>query len=149
MSNKGNQTKKFDQSIKHDRRIICLEKSSIKCGGETIPRIFSKKQKIGIPLDQQSKLFLQIIFIACQGLGYRNILKLSVSGRPLAFVWYKVFLKNKKRLRTSHQLVDSFPAWSLKKIFSLSYSFNWSNFIVWLPLSLCVLQFFVNQVVTW
>ena len=83
--------------------------------GKTIPRPFSKKQKLVIPLDQQSKVFLEIIFIVCQDLVYRNILKLN--GRPLPFASYKVFLKMKKRVRTSHP--DSFLAWFLKKNISL------------------------------
>ena len=31
---------------------IILDKSSTECGGETIPRPFSKKSKLGIPLAQ-------------------------------------------------------------------------------------------------
>ena len=92
-------------------RIICLEKSYIKMLWRNYPRTHSKKQKLDISLDQQSKLFLQIIFIVCQDLDYRNILKLN--GRPLPFASYKAFLKMKKRVRTSRS--DSFPAWLLKK----------------------------------
>ena len=43
---KGNQTMKFGQLIKYDMRNIFLEKLYTKCGGETIPRPFSKKTKI-------------------------------------------------------------------------------------------------------
>ena len=49
---KGNQTIKFGQSIEHNMRDIFLEKSSTKCGEETIPRPFSKKSKLSISLDQ-------------------------------------------------------------------------------------------------
>ena len=42
---KGNQTMKFGQLIKYDMRNIFLEKLYTKCGGETIPRPFSKKTK--------------------------------------------------------------------------------------------------------
>ena len=80
-----------------------------------MPRPYSEKQKLDIPLDQQSKFFLQIIFIVCQDLGYRNILKLN--GRPLPFASYKIFLETKKRIRTIRP--DSFPAWFLKKDISL------------------------------
>ena len=38
-----NQTMKFGQLIQNSMRNIFLEKSYTKCGGETIPRHFSKK----------------------------------------------------------------------------------------------------------
>ena len=47
---KGNQTMEFGQLIEHEN--IFLEKSCTKCGGETIPRLFFKKSKLGISLDQ-------------------------------------------------------------------------------------------------
>ena len=40
------------QLTEHNIRIIFLEKSYTKCGGETIPRSFSKKSKLNISLDQ-------------------------------------------------------------------------------------------------
>ena len=43
---KSNQAKKFGQLIEYKMRNILLEKSSAKCGGETIPKPFSKKIKI-------------------------------------------------------------------------------------------------------
>ena len=42
---KGNQAMKFGQLIEYNTRNIFLEKSCTKCGGETIPRCFSKKSK--------------------------------------------------------------------------------------------------------
>ena len=62
--------------------------------------------------------------------GYRNILKLS--SRPLAFISYYVFLKNKKRSGTSHPV--PFSASFLKKMLLLLYCINWPSFIIWLPL---------------
>ena len=41
----GNQTMKFGELIEYDMRNIFLEKSYAKRGGETIPRLFSKKPK--------------------------------------------------------------------------------------------------------
>ena len=41
---KSNQTMKFDRLIKHDMRNIFLEKTCAKCGGENVPRPFSKNQ---------------------------------------------------------------------------------------------------------
>ena len=49
---KGNQTMKFGQLIECNMRNIFLEKSYTKCGGETIPRLFSGKWKLSITLDQ-------------------------------------------------------------------------------------------------
>ena len=43
---KGNQTTKFAQLTECNMRNIFLEKSYIKCGGQTIPKPFSKKIKI-------------------------------------------------------------------------------------------------------
>ena len=48
---KGNQTMKLGQLIKCNIKNIFLEKSFTKCGGETIPRPFSEKIKLGISLD--------------------------------------------------------------------------------------------------
>ena len=61
---KGNQTMKFGQLIAYNIRNIFLEKSYTKCGGETIPspRLFSKKSKLSISLDQYSKV-LYILFL--------------------------------------------------------------------------------------
>ena len=43
---------KFVQVIKYNMRNIFLEKPYTKCGGETIPRPFSKKSKLSTSLDQ-------------------------------------------------------------------------------------------------
>ena len=53
---KCNQTIKLGQLIEHKMRYrnIFLEKSYTRCGGETIPRPFSKKSKLNIFLDQFS-----------------------------------------------------------------------------------------------
>ena len=44
---------KSGQFIEHNMRNIFLEKLFAKCGGETSPRPFFKKSKLGISLDQQ------------------------------------------------------------------------------------------------
>ena len=49
---KENQTMKFGQLIDYEMRNIFLEKSYSKYGGETSPRPFSEKLKLGISLDQ-------------------------------------------------------------------------------------------------
>ena len=42
---------KFGQLIEYNIRNIFVEKSYAECGGETIPRTFSKKLKFSISLD--------------------------------------------------------------------------------------------------
>ena len=49
---RGNQALKFDQLIEYNVRNIFTEKSYTTCGGETIPRPFSKKSKLNLSLDQ-------------------------------------------------------------------------------------------------
>ena len=49
---KDNQTVKFGQLIEYIMRKIFLEKSYRKCVGETSPKLFSKKSKSSISLDQ-------------------------------------------------------------------------------------------------
>ena len=53
---KDNQTIKFGQLVEYNMRNIFLEKLYAKCGGETIPRPFSKKSKLSRSLDQKSKV---------------------------------------------------------------------------------------------
>ena len=77
---------KFCQLKEYNMRNILLEKSFKISGGETIPRPFSEKPKLSKSLNQQSKTFVQLIFIVCQVEGYQNMLKLS--SRPLAFISY-------------------------------------------------------------
>ena len=48
----GKQTMKFSQFIDKNMTAIFLEKSFSKCGGDDIPRPFSKKSKLNICLDQ-------------------------------------------------------------------------------------------------
>ena len=48
---KVNQTMKFGQLRQYCMRNIFLERSYTNCDRETIPRLFSKKSKLSIPLD--------------------------------------------------------------------------------------------------
>ena len=52
LRDKGSQTMKFGQLIECNMGISFLEKSYIKCGGETSPRPFSEKLKLNKSLDQ-------------------------------------------------------------------------------------------------
>ena len=49
---KDNQTVEFGQLIEYNMRKIFLEKVYPKCGGQTTPKLFSKKSKLSISLDQ-------------------------------------------------------------------------------------------------
>ena len=51
LRNTGNYTKKLGQLIEYNMKNIFLEKSYTKCGGETIPRLFSTTSKLNISLD--------------------------------------------------------------------------------------------------
>ena len=64
---------------------IFLEKSCIKCGGETSPRLFPEKLKLGMSLDQQSKVLYSLLLLY-DNLKTQNITKLSY--RPIAFTSY-------------------------------------------------------------
>ena len=150
---------KFDQLIECNMRNIFPEKPYTKCGEEVSPRLFYKKSKFSIPLDQLSemlwRLFLlyykkskfsipldqlsemlwRLFLLYGQVDVYQNILKLR--WWPLAFTLCKVFLKHKKRSRTS--LPTSFLHGFWRKIFLKLYFRNWTNFIGWLPLHLEIL----------
>ena len=53
----------FGQLIEYNMRIIFLEKPFSKCGGETIPRSFSKKSKLSISLDQWSEVLYRLFLL--------------------------------------------------------------------------------------
>ena len=53
---KGSQALKFGQLIEYNMRNIFPEKSYKKYSGEASPRLFYKKPKLSISLDQQSEL---------------------------------------------------------------------------------------------
>ena len=52
---------KFGQLIEYNMRNIFVEKSYTKCAGETIPRLLSKKSKLGTPLDQLCKVLNSLL----------------------------------------------------------------------------------------
>ena len=54
---------KFGQLIECNMRNIVLEKSCTKYGGETSPRHFSEKLKLGISLDQQFKVLYSLFYL--------------------------------------------------------------------------------------
>ena len=54
---------KFGQLIECNMGNTFLEKSYTKCGGETSPRPFSEKLKLGISLDQFSKVLYSLFLL--------------------------------------------------------------------------------------
>ena len=56
---KDNQMK-FGQLMRYNMRSIFLGKLYTKCGGETILRLFSKKSKLSLSLDQYSKVLYSL-----------------------------------------------------------------------------------------
>ena len=107
-------------------KIIC------KCGGNTSPRPFSKKSKLSIALDQQSKVLYSLFLLYVQVQGYRSLLK-GAEHLLLPHIKLFFFFKKKKGYGTSSATL--FSAWFLKIFFTLC-SINWPNFTVWLSLLL-------------
>ena len=60
---KDNQTMKFGQLIEYNMKNIFPKKSYINCGGETIPRPFSKKSKLIRSLHQLSKVLYSLFLL--------------------------------------------------------------------------------------
>ena len=85
---------KLGQLIEFNMGNIFLEKSYTKCGGETIPRPFSKKIKIKHISGSIVQSFIQSVSGVYQVEGYLKISTLSY--RPLAFTSYKSHIKQNK-----------------------------------------------------
>ena len=60
---KDNQAMKFGQLIEYNMRKYFLEKSYTKCGGDTIPRPFSKNSELNIFLDQLLKVLCNLFLL--------------------------------------------------------------------------------------
>ena len=64
------QTLSNGQLTEYNMKNIFLEKSCKKCGGETIPRSFSKKSILSLSLDQQSEIFCSLFLLYVQADDY-------------------------------------------------------------------------------
>ena len=106
LRSKSNQKIKFGQLIECNIKNIFLENWCAKWGKGASPRSFYKNSKLSISLAQWSEMFFSLFLLYNQVEIYHNMLKLGCW--PLAFILYKVFLKNKRRSRTS--LLASFSA---------------------------------------
>ena len=109
---KDNQTMKFGQLIEYNMRNIFLEKSYMKCGGETIPRLSPKKSKLSYLWINYLK-FYTVWFYWMPSWGLSKYIETNLQ----TTCCYKAFLKNKNRSGIS--LPVSFSAWFLKKNISL------------------------------
>ena len=83
---KTNQAMKFGQLIEYNLRNIFHEKLYTKCDGEATHRSFSKKSKLSVSLDQQSKTLHNLFLMYAK---LRTILKLNC--RPLNLTSNKLF----------------------------------------------------------
>ena len=120
---KGN--RQFGQLKEYNIRNIFLEKSYIKCGGETIPRPFSKKSKLGISMDQWSKC-LSILFWLYAKL---NISKYIETKLQTTCFYLKVLFKKKNKNSLELVLLPHFLYDFRRKIFFSLYSIDWPNSI--------------------
>ena len=112
---KSNQTMKFYQLIVYIMGTNFLKKKSsgkTKWWGKISSRLFSKKWKLSMSLDQQSETLYSFLFLwYVQIKEYQNRLKLWCWA--FAFTSNKVFKKSKNS--TGASLPDSFSTWVLKK----------------------------------
>ena len=123
---------KFGQLIERSmRNIFFLEKSYTKCGADTVPRPFSKKSKLGISLDQYSKVSCSLLFMIYQVEDYQKILKLRC--RPLAFTCFFFKTKGLELESLPHFLYDSLK----KNISYILYIYYLIYFLYFLYKNIC------------
>ena len=143
---------KFGQLIEYNMRNIFLEKSYTKCGGETSPRLFSGKLKLSISLDHSLKFFT-IYFYCILSLWLSKYIETKLH----TTCFYKAYFKNKHILEIKRGL-ELFSLPHFLHIFKEKYCSCHSLQIDQVSSSscfyfvrywaICVLQLFVNQVVT-
>ena len=128
----GNQAIKFVQLIEYNMRNIFLEKSYTKCGGETIPRPFSKSQN-WVYLWINSLTFYTICFycVCMQCKTFFSCLYSSSCGSSSLIRNIGEF-GAKNILQTIEQLMQymilEIQSWSLKYMFVIKIRKNLCNF---------------------
>ena len=107
---------KYGQLTECNMRNIFLKKSYTKCGGETIPRPFSKWSKLTMSLDQKSKVLCALLLL------YPNLWTIEIYWNQAADYVFLPHIKFwKKKKKRGQKLVSgfifpfSFSAWFLKK----------------------------------
>ena len=92
---KSNEIMKFGQLLEYNMRNIFAEKSYTKCGGETIPRPFSKRLKLSIFLDQESKV-LYSLFLSYAKLRTSKYTETKL--QTICFYLIQYFFKKRKEV---------------------------------------------------
>ena len=112
-------------------RNICFWKNHMKrWGGETIPRLFFKKNQNWTYLWINSLKSHTVCFYYMPGWGLSIYIKTKLQTTCLYLIYS--FCKKKRRSGTSFPV--SFSAWFFKKGISLILFIHWPNAIVWLSL---------------
>ena len=129
---KANQTRTFSQLKEYNMLNIFLKKLCTKCGGEISPKLFSRKTKLSISLDQHSDIVYSLLLSYVQVEENENIMKLNC--------FYIIWRISRIKKKSWDSVSCSFSAWFLKKTILTIYSVNWLNFIIWLSLLLNILD---------
>ena len=94
-----NQRVKFGQLKEHKMRNIFLEKSNSKCCRETIPRLFPKKSKLSISLDQLCKVLNSLFLL------YGNLWTIEIYWNEAADHLFLPHIKLFKKIKGGLELV--------------------------------------------
>ena len=136
---KDNRAMAFGPLIEYNMRNIFLEKWYTECSGETIPWPFSKKSKLSISLDQQSKVLYGLFLL------YARLRTIKIYWNWATYHLLLPYMKLFFQSESGTSLTVSFSASFFKKKKFILYSITRPNFIVWLPLlrerywAICVL----------
>ena len=120
------------QLIEYNVKSIFLEKTYTKYNGEAFSRLFYKKSKLTISLDQQFEMIQRLFLLYVQVEVYQSILKLR--SWALAFTLYKAF----KKINRGMELVSPHHDFWWKLFLTLYFT-NWTNLIARLSLLLEIL----------
>ena len=125
---KDNRAMAFGPLIEYNMRNIFFEKWYTECSGETIPWPFSKKSKLSISLDQQSKVLYGLFLL------YARLRTIKIYWTWATYHLLLPYMKLFFQSESGTSLTVSFSASFFKKKKFILYSITRPNFIVWLPL---------------
>ena len=131
---------KFGQLIKSNMRISFLKKSYSKSDGKTSPTPLKntpKKSKLSISLNQQFEILYNLVLFLCPSRGLSKYIGTNGTNH-LLLPHIKFFQKWRRGLELVS--LPHFPDDFRRKIYLALYSITWSNFVVWLPLLLEILD---------
>ena len=142
---KDNKTIKFGQLIEYKKRnIFFLINCKQNMVENLLPDYYLKNQNwANLYINNLS--FMQFVFIVCQVEGYKNIFNLSC--RPFAFTSNKAFLRNKMSPKLIFCMIFEGKYFCCYILLADQISLSGCFYFVksW---AICVLQLFVNSVVT-